>query len=490
MKIRLLGALSAVLLLVALWMPSCRKEVYATKGALSFSVDTLSFDTVFTSLGSTTRAFKVRNTQSKAVKISSIKLLQQQGNQFRINVDGVSGTSFQDVEVLGKDSIYVFVEVTVNPNNTNNPLVLFDQIEFVTNGTTQQVVLEAYGQDAHYYRGKRIASGVVTLPNDKPVVILSGDSFPGLEVGSAATLNINAGTKIFMGPNALISVNGTLNCNGTLSDSIIFQGLRLEASYAGKPGQWFGIVYGRNSTYGAKVNLTHTIIDESYFGLSDEHILNIITSKRVTDSKIADYATYAVVPVINLSKTIIRNCSSTSLTALRSTLTATNCLFHSAGGQMVIGALGGSYQFNHCTMANVNNRYTDHKNESLTFSEYLTDIDDNLIGPGPLTANVINCVVYGTLQTELAFSPRNIANVSFQNCLLRIAEDSFHLVQAANNGCVFNKDPQFRRETEDNYQPDSTTSPLYRAGVSTSVTDDLHDALRSNPPDIGAIQWP
>ncbi|MFN8310068.1 MAG: hypothetical protein U0T73_08900 [Chitinophagales bacterium] len=491
MKKSLFALLIVALFLSAITaMESCHKESFTNKGALSFSTDTLTFDTVFTSLGTTTRSFKVRNTQGKAIQISSIKLMQLQGATFRMNVDGVSGNSFTNVEIPAHDSIYVFVEATINPNSGVNPLLIFDQIQFVTNGTTQQVTLMAYGQNAYYYRGRRIFSGTVTFPTDKPIIILRGDSFPGLEVRDAATLNIAAGTKIFVGPNALISVNGTLNCNGTASDSIIFQGLRLEASYDAKPGQWLGILFGRNNTYGAHINMTHTIVDESYFGVSDEHILNVLAGARLTDSRLPDYQSYPITPTVTLNKTIIRNASSTCLTAFKATLNAVNCLFHSAGGQMVVCGLGGTYNFTHCTLANVNNRYTDHKSESLTLTESLVDIDEAGVGPFAISATVTNCVVYGTLQNELAFSPRNISNVSFQNCLLRIPEDSFHLVQAANNSCIFNQDPLFREESGNDYRPDSVPSPLYRSGTVTSVSDDLRDVLRSTPPDIGALQWP
>ena len=88
---------------------SCRKEQFGN-GNLTFSTDTLTFDTVFVTLGSVTRAFKVFNTSNKAVKVEDIRLKHLVGTQFRINVDGISGDHVTDVEIPAKDSIYIFVE--------------------------------------------------------------------------------------------------------------------------------------------------------------------------------------------------------------------------------------------------------------------------------------------------------------------------------------------------------------------------------------------
>ena len=105
---------------------SCKKDsFYSGQGQiLTFSNDTLTFDTVFTTLGSVTRYFKVENPLKEAIKIDEISLAGLNGNQFRINVDGISGISLQDVEIPAQDYVYIFAEVTVDPNNQNNPLSL------------------------------------------------------------------------------------------------------------------------------------------------------------------------------------------------------------------------------------------------------------------------------------------------------------------------------------------------------------------------------
>lgn len=474
-------------------MDSCHKEQFTTKGTLSFSTDTLTFDTVFTTLGSTTKFFKVRNTQSKSINVSDIKLMQLQGNQFRINVDGISGTEFKNIDIPAHDSIYVFVEVTINPNSANNPFVIFDQVQFVTNGITQNVVLEAMGQNAYYHFSEHI-TGIVTWPNDKPHVIVNKNGgLPFLAIDTNSFLNLRPNTQIYMGPSALITVDGTLRnepgSTPTWNDSIVFQYIRHD--YPNAPGQWLGITYSRIAT----VNLNHVIIDQSTFGLSDEYVLDVIANAQITTSNLTTYASDQT-PAVTLDKCIIRNCSSSALTAIRTNLTATNCLFHSSGGQMVVLGVGGTYNITNCTMANVYNYYTNHQNPSLSITDGITYIDaaKTRVGPYATVANIKNTVVAGSLQNELYISPPpSMVTATFHYCNLTTVVDSFHLIQPADDSCVFNSNTGslFRAPYNNDYFPDSTTSPLYNKGdITVQRPDDLFDFIRNSKHTVGAIEWP
>lgn len=266
------------LLGLSLTLTQCKKESPINGTGISFTTDTLTFDTVFTSLGSTTRYFKVKNTTTKDITISNIKLMGLQGNQFRLNVDGLPGKNFDNVEVLAKDSLYIFVEVTVNPNIANAPFVIQDEILFSVKNQLQKVVLEAWGQNAYYHVGESYS---MTNPPpvwlaDKPHIILRlRDTLRALEIKQGVTLNIPSGARLFFGAGAFISVDGTLNALANQGDSISFDGVRLESYYNDRPGQWWGIIYGRT----AKVNMRGCMITESTFGLSDEHILNVIVGR-------------------------------------------------------------------------------------------------------------------------------------------------------------------------------------------------------------------
>src|SRR6478672_1431345 len=96
----------------------CRKDKLFTDPniKLRFSTDTLTFDTVFTTLGSAVRSFVVYNKESKPIEISSLSIAGGEGSPFRLNVDGVPGKVFTNVRIEAKDSIYIFAAVTVDPN--------------------------------------------------------------------------------------------------------------------------------------------------------------------------------------------------------------------------------------------------------------------------------------------------------------------------------------------------------------------------------------
>jgi hypothetical protein len=136
---------------------SCKKDkVITSSGAkLSFSQDSVLFDTVFTSIGSTTKLFRVHNRNNGKVNISSIRLARGNASFYRLNVDGVAGKSFSNIEIAANDSMYIFVEVTIDPNNQLNPFIYRDSILFDLNGSEQHFDLIAFGQNAYYYMPER-----------------------------------------------------------------------------------------------------------------------------------------------------------------------------------------------------------------------------------------------------------------------------------------------------------------------------------------------
>lgn len=483
-----IGFVFTLLLVSALFTSGCRKDIFSTKGTLSFSTDTLSFDTVFTSLPSTTKAFKIFNKEKRAIKISSIRLLELQSDaSFRLNVDGVAGKSFTDVEILAHDSIYVFVETTVkNPLNPNNPFVINDAVEFVTNGVTQKVVLAVWGQDAYYHKGEIYRFGEnVTWKNDKPHVILQS-SFPGVGVDSGATLNIESGTKIFVGNNAGLWVYGTLNAMASSwSDSIVFRGLRLESYYKEKPAQWWGIIYGRNKDAQiAKLNLQRVVVNETFFGIADEFIFNASFQQQVLPINLADY-TIATAPEISLKQCIVKNAQNTALFALNAKVDAENCIFHTAGSNVAALALGGEYKLTHCTIFNNGGKYLEHKQEALLIADKIAS--EGTLYSAALNADIVNSVVYGSLDNEFRFADDN-DKIRFENCVLKLKQDTANKYASRFIDCKFNAEPKFKNVSENNFTPsDSLNSPLIDAGKATSVVSDIFDKPRTVP-DIGAVE--
>jgi hypothetical protein len=197
---------SLIILFTALYIYACKKERFIndTSAKLNFSNDTVYFDTVFTQLGSATQILQVYNPYNESIKINSLKLAGGSNSPYRLNVDGQSGSSFKDLIIGPKDSLWIFVQVTINPTNINSPLVVQDSIVFNTNGNIQDVDLVAWGQDAIYYRADTRIKGlppfslldpnpgtIKTWTKDKPIVI-----FDYLVVDSAQKLIIDAGARI------------------------------------------------------------------------------------------------------------------------------------------------------------------------------------------------------------------------------------------------------------------------------------------------------
>ena len=136
---------------IALLNLNCSKDrLYSgSKNPLSTTTDTLMFDTVFTGIGSVTRNFRIKNTQSSPVKITSIVLQGGSQSSFIINVDGSSGTVFKDLILEPDDSLYVFVQIKINPNDINSPFIISDKLIVRVNDQITEVQLEAWGQNAY-----------------------------------------------------------------------------------------------------------------------------------------------------------------------------------------------------------------------------------------------------------------------------------------------------------------------------------------------------
>ncbi|MCD6367268.1 MAG: hypothetical protein J7L46_07005, partial [Bacteroidales bacterium] len=116
---------------------ACKKEQFLTSGKLEFSTDTLMFDTVFTTIGSTTANFTVYNPYNQDIQLKSIRLGGVPEAHYRLNIDGTPTSKIENVVIPAKDSLFIFVEVTVDPNSQNSPMVVLDSVIFETETAVQ-----------------------------------------------------------------------------------------------------------------------------------------------------------------------------------------------------------------------------------------------------------------------------------------------------------------------------------------------------------------
>src|SRR5210317_1848916 len=102
---------------------SCRNdfESIPSSGNLEFSKDTVYLDTIFTNIGSSTYNLKVYNRSDEDINIPTIQLAEGESSNYRLNVDGIPGKTFEDIQILAEDSIFVFIETTIDIDNYPNP---------------------------------------------------------------------------------------------------------------------------------------------------------------------------------------------------------------------------------------------------------------------------------------------------------------------------------------------------------------------------------
>ena len=220
---------------------------------LSFSVDTVRFDTIFSTVPSSTRSFWVHNKSGKGLRCTNVRL--EGGNQsgYRVNVDGVylspeQGYKANDIEVRDKDSIRVFVELTSNVTFTDKPKELNDNLVFtLESGRQQKVVLNAFSWDATLLKDVTIGKDSTLAPSGKPMVV-----YGGLTVEEGATLTLAAGTTLYFHGNAGMTVKGRLLSKGTEEANVVLRGDRLDRMFDYLPydrvsGQWQGIRFEETS---------------------------------------------------------------------------------------------------------------------------------------------------------------------------------------------------------------------------------------------------
>ena len=452
---------------------SCRKDdSFDTSPGfqLSFSSDTVIFDTVFTSLGSVTRQLLVYNHGNKPVKISSVKLAGGEVSPFRLNIDGQPVLEVRDLELRANDSIYIFIKVTINPNDTSNPFVRNDSILFSINGQQQNVNLIAWGQNAHFYSNAVITNDFV-FTNDKPHVI-----YGSLTVNSLHTLTIEAGARIYFHKDAelIISGDATLKVNGTIENPVIFRGDRLEMEYDSLPGLWGRILLSA----GSKNNeINYAVIRNGYIGLQVE------TSGISTE------------PSLRLSNTVIKNMTYYGLLAQTARVQVVNCVFDGCGGNSVALTEGGDYDFRHCTIGNYWN-YSARRSPSVLINNYFTDSIGVVHTSNLEKVFFGNCIIYGNSEEEISLQKQESAafNVTFDYCLLRtiLATNA----PAIFTNCIRNKEPNFKNIYKHNLELD-TLSPAKDKGSILIIDDsfiDIHHDIKGISrisdigPDLGAYE--
>ncbi|MCW3116419.1 MAG: hypothetical protein JWM28_501 [Chitinophagaceae bacterium] len=449
---------------------ACRKDTFinSADARIRITADTVKYDTVFTSAGSITQSFKIVNENNQKLKISSVKSMGA-GSAYSINVDGVSGPAVNDLEIEANDSLYVFVQVNVNPDANNLPFVIRDSIQISFNGNNDWVQLEAWGRNAHFLRDKQVISDEI-WNNDLPYVILGY-----LYINPGSTLTINKGCRIYAHADAAVIVDGTLKINGEkdTADRVYFRGDRLDDPYKNYPASWPGIFFRSSSQDNV---LNYAVINNAYQALA------------LQDPSLNPN------PKLILNETIVDNAYDAGIISLNSSVRATNCLISNCGKNIVL-AQGGDYQFTHCTVVSYSNNFILHKDPVLYLSNYITV--NNAPVAKDLTAVFINNIFWGengSVDDEVVTGKNDGAqfNVSFDSNLWKVKTEPPGINPLVN--VINNQAPEFdsidvNKGYYDFHLKTDPLSPAIDNGINTITILDLDGNPRPvGKPDLGCYE--
>ena len=485
-------------------LTSCRKDFdfEPSNGELKFSKDTVYLDTVFTNIGSSTYTLKVYNKSNKDIKIPTIRLGKGLESKYRITVDGMTGESnriFHDVELLAKDSMYVFIEVTADVADANPTDFLYtDQILFDDGSNQQKVELVTLIQDAYFLYPKRFDNGTTeTLligddevygfyldendpvngneyiwGNDKPYVVYGYAAVPNgktLNVMPGARIHFHDSSGLIIGNGGSLKVNGQTSTTLALENEVIFEGDRLEPGFSDVPGQWGTIWLTDGSTGNEIKNLT---IKNATIGLLIDH-------------NDGNYMT--------IKNTQIYNSSNIGIYAKTAKIKGENIAINYGGVAALACTLGGSYEFKHCTF---NNNWPSSKQVSVVVNNYYRDENNQQVAYDLEQADFINCIIFGSNTYELSLDKGTDTtvqwNMNFSKCQIKFGSinNSIYDFISDSENIIKNGKTDFY-DLENNKLVIGEESDAINFGNDIGISSDITGATRnstSGKVDIGAYQ--
>lgn len=482
--------------LLALSLNSCRysESFYEGNDAIvEFSRDTVRFDTVFTTVGSATRSFKITNPLNETLLVSRINLENSQNSFFRLNVNGVNGSDVENVEIRAKDSIYVFAEVSIDPDQplSASPFIIEEYVNVEVNGNSQRVLLEAWGQNANYVPSNTARGGFALLSCDnetevwddpKPYVIygiLFIDSCT-LELPPDCNIYVHGGiaTREDIGTyndgRIIVLKDGRIDSKGTAEFPVLMQGDRLEPEYFDVAAQWTGIqIYpeSKNNSF------EHTIIRDGITGISVDSAASV-----------------------SLESVQIFNHASRSFVGFHAKdISINNSLFHSTSGETVLIKYGGNVSIDYSTIAGFSNQ------QSAFYADNFRCTGEIFCGPvliNPLNLQMRNTIIAGNGSDELTLSDGtfnevpDVLNFEMSNCFIKmdtlLNANNFpnFFDNCTNCASIKNEEALFASSDELDFHLDTLSQVEMRGLAIPGVIEDLEDNTRDTQnPDVGCYEY-
>ena len=354
----------------------------STGNRLTFSEDTICFDTLFSTVPSATQTFWVHNESSDGIRILTARLERSNQSGYRVNVDGTYLDPVgSDFEVRKGDSILVFVEITTRENRSEEPQLVEDNLIFtLESGVEQRVNLRTYSWDAQMVGDLVVCQD--TIIESRVPIIVNGQ---GIRVEEGATLTLR-NTEFYFHDGAGIEAHGNV-----MAENCLFRGDRLDRMFSYLPydrisGQWRGISLSSANSYNQFV---------------DCEIRNAV------DAVVCDSTT------LFLYNTVVHNSSGVGLSARHSTVVIDYCQFSNTFGDC-LGLFGCEATIQHSTLAQF---YPFSANRGYALHFVNTELPMTLVCTNTLVTGYADDVVQGEVSdTAVVFDYR------FADCLLRTPE--------------------------------------------------------------------
>ncbi len=445
-----------------LWLGACRQDRFTANADidLRFETDSVLFDTVFVTVGTITKRFKVYNPTNQHISIDEIYLggRRATGNSnYRLNINGQPLNDARNVQLHAGDSMYIFVEATIDPNSSLTPYLVVDSVMFRSGNKTGKVNLTAFGQNA-YFIGNEVVPCDTTWANNLPIVV-----YQSILVDSLCKLTIQPGTRLYFAKNATLFVLGTLEVKGTADQPVEFRGDRLDPFYNELSGAWNGIHFLKGSV--------NNVIEHA-------KISNGTLAVRVDSLPASGSA-----PNVRLLSTQIRNFAVAGIVGFTGHIEGDNLLIAECGRFNVYGDLGGIYRFRHCSFASYGFNFS-----RSTPVVLLSNAAYNGV-PSEISASFRNCIIYGNRREEFVLDTASSGSfqVELRHNILR-TERSVDI--GVNN--FYNADPHFKSPVTGVYDID-TLSTAFRAGENlipqfSQLATDLAGKPRSFLPTLGCLE--
>ncbi|MFT5748788.1 MAG: hypothetical protein ACI93S_000035 [Ancylomarina sp.] len=416
---------------------------------LDFSKDSISFDTIFSGLPSTTKQLKIYNRSSKTIQINEISL--ENGDNYRLNINGVNGNISKNVEIQSKDSLYIFINLNTPDIDQDEPRIIEDHLLFSFNSKILKFRLKSWTQDVIRFSKNELKTQIWS--KGRPYYIEKD-----LTLEENNKLSIQAGTKIYFQKGAGLHIRGELNIEGSYKEPVFLGSSRKEELYQNVPGQWKGLFFYTES----KNNfISHLQLENSIKGIDAQSEIN-------NNNLEIEYSKF-----LNFTKTGI---ASNNFNIKMHDVIISNC-----GEQNILLEGNGDFEFSHCNFIN----YWQISSRTNACLSYLANETNDK------SLKIYNSIIYGSNSNEL--ETNYINHIKINNCLIRLNDEKQNILSSSFESCIFNTDPNFTNRHKHNYNLTSSSILIDNAKLEFANSYPLdfngNSRLSDTFPDIGSFEF-